>query len=331
MPVTLSLVPLLLAACASDGDPLLSSLASTSDASSNRDDDDETRDATSGQPNPDDGTTGTAMGVDSGSTSGGASIEGGSSDGGANVMTVGACAVGAGTQQGVGSTMERYLSADVTRDGRNYRMITNGWGDGWLSHSVSWQGTAMAIESFDGSRQPNGAPAGYPSVFCGRYSDTSLECGLPTPLSSVTEINTAVSWSRADTGTYNVAYDVWLGNANSTGFGSLESYFMVWLQDPPVESPAGMLQETGVTVANVPGVWNIIAGSVNNRPIVNYVRAQGDEVYAMAFDMMDFIRDARARGLNFPGNDLLAIAIGFEIWQGPVTNLTLDDFCLDIQ
>lgn len=248
-------------------------------------------------------------------------------------MTAGACTLGAGSHQGSGSTTDQYFGADVTRDGRNYRMITNGWGANWQSHSISWQGTTLNIGNFQGSRQTNGAPAGYPSVFCGRYSDTSQACGLPTPLSSVTALNTAVNWSHPDgNGTYNVAYDVWLGNGSGGGFGGgLQSYFMVWLRDPPVESPAGSLREQGVTVPNAPGTWNIIDGMVNGLPIVNYVRAEGDDLHAFAFDIMDFIRDAQGRGLNFPGNDLLAIAIGFEIWQGPVTNLSLDDFCLDIR
>lgn len=247
-------------------------------------------------------------------------------------MSAGKCTIGAGMQAGDGQTTEQYFGANVTRDGSNYRMITNGWGMGWRGHDISWLGSSLSINTYDGSRQDNGAPAGYPSVFCGRYSDTSEDCGLPKALSSVTAINTAVSWSHpmAD-GTYNVAYDVWLGDGMGGGFRSLQSYFMVWLKDPADESPAGSLQEEGVTVANAPGTWNIIAGTVNNLPIVNYVRAEGDELHALAFDVMDFIRDAQMRNLEFPGADLLAVAIGFEIWQGPVTGLKLNDFCLDIQ
>ncbi|HEX2734583.1 MAG TPA: hypothetical protein VHM70_23425 [Polyangiaceae bacterium] len=247
-------------------------------------------------------------------------------------MMAGKCTLGAGMQQGDGETMEQYFGADVTRDGKNYRMITNGWGMNWMSHDISWLGSSISINTYEGSRQSNGAPAGYPSVFCGRYSETSLDCGLPMALGSVTALNTAVSWSHpmAD-GTYNVAYDVWLGDGSGTGFRSLQSYFMVWLKDPAEEGPAGTLQEEGVTVPNAPGTWNIVAGMVNNLPIVNYVRAEGDELHAIAFNIMDFIHDAQTRNLNFPGNDLLAVAIGFEIWQGPVTGLKLNDFCLDIQ
>jgi hypothetical protein len=87
----------------------------------------------------------------------------------------------------------------------------------------------------------------------------------------------------------------------------------------------------GVTVPGVPGTWNIWSGMVNARPIVNYVRVEGDDLEEIAVDLMSFLDDARDRKYDLPGDDILAISFGFKVWAGPVTNLTLDDFCLDIQ
>lgn len=283
-----------------------------------------------------DGVGGMASGGDGnggGSASGGVGGSEGSGGASPSGLTAGACTIGAGTQAGEGQTKERYLDADVTRDGKNYMMITNGWGQGFVSHDISWLGTSMTVHGFEGSRQTNGAPAGYPTVFCGRYSDkTSKECGLPTVRSSISALNTAASWTHeAADGTYNVAYDIWMGGA-STGFGSgLQSYFMVWLHDPIGEGPAGSPNTSDVIVADLPGVWQIIAGTVNNLPIVNYVRAEGEDSHELAFDVMDFVRDAESRNLTFPGDQVLSVAIGFEIWQGSVTDLQLNDFCVDVQ
>jgi hypothetical protein len=177
----------------------------------------------------------------------------------------------------------------------------------------------------------DGAPAGYPSIFCGQYSEVSLDCGLPTPRSSLTSLNTAVSWSHATgDGTYNVAYDVWMGSGSGIR-GGLESYFMVWLQDPIGEGPAGTLSTPDVVIGDIPGEWDIIDGTVNGLPIVNYVRAEGEETHEIAFDILDFVRDAETRNLNFPGSQVLSVAIGFEIWQGSVTELQMNDFCVDVQ
>ena len=41
---------------------------------------------------------------------------------------------------------------------------------------------------------------------------------------------------------------------------------------------------------------------------------------------MDFVRDAQTRGFNLPGTHINAVAVGFEIWQGPITNLESVDF-----
>ena len=116
---------------------------------------------------------------------------------------------------------------------------------------------------------------------------------------------------------------------SETGFGM---YLMVWLRDPPGEQPAGSrnAMHQGVTVANVPGVWDIWNGSVNNRPIINWVRQEGMDSTEIEFDVMDFVRDAQMRGLTITGTQVNAVAVGFEIWQGPVTNLESVDFYVDV-
>lgn len=263
-------------------------------------------------------------------TSGGAPAAAGgavAAAGGAPTVS-GGCSLSDAQQSGVASTTDRYGEANVKRNGQNYKFIANGWGANWRSHKISFNGTAMTVESFEGSRQDNGAPAGYPTMFCGKYSDKqSNECGLPKAYSSISSINTLLAWSHPGaTGTYNVAYDVWFGNN-----GNLSSYFMVWFKNPAGEGPAG---SKTVDYASVPGaddVWDIYAGSVNGLPIVNYVRPNGKESNSLVFDMMDFIKDAKGRNLNFPGSDVLSVAVGFEIWEGPVSGLKMEDFCVDVQ
>ena len=105
---------------------------------------------------------------------------------------------------------------------------------------------------------------------------------------------------------------------------------MVWLRDPPGQQPAGSLTETAITVENVPGEWDLWTGTVNRSPIVNYVRAEGEDTLEIEFDVMDFLRDARNRGLDLPGSQILSVAVGFEIWNGPVSNLETVDFYVHV-
>jgi len=76
-------------------------------------------------------------------------------------------------------------------------------------------------------------------MFCGAYSDSqSGECGLPRALDEIAQIRTGWRWApNANTGQYNAAYDIWLGNGTTVAGHS--AFLMIWLRDPPGFQPAG--------------------------------------------------------------------------------------------
>jgi hypothetical protein len=269
------------------------------------------------------GSAGTTGSAGSGAGSAGAAGSAGSAGGGN-----GDGSLGSGMMTGSGRSDEQYATAEVTRNGVPYILITNGWGPGFGEHVVSWNGTSFIVESMAGSAGSQGEPASYPSVFCGKYSVRQIpDCGLPAALDSIGSLRTGWRWSdNGNAGEYNAAYDIWLGDGTR-----LQMYLMVWLRDPPNFQPAGSANAAhqGVTVANVPGVWNIWNGTVNGLPIINWVRATGMESSEIEFDVMDFVRDAQSRGLSLTGTHINAVAVGFEIWQGPITNLESVDFYVD--
>ena len=238
---------------------------------------------------------------------------------------------GTPTQSGNGTTSEQYTKSDVKRNDVNYYFMANGWGPKFQSQTITWSGTSFIVESMQGARGDNYEPATYPTVFCGVYSDSrSGECGLPRAIASIQSLRTGWRWTaNGNTGSYNAAYDIWLSNTDDmTGFSG---YLMVWLRDPAGAQPAGTRKFSNVEVKDAPGTWNIWAGTVNNRPIVNYVRAEGYDSPALEMDVMDFVRDAGARQLNMPGSHILSVAVGFEIWSGPITNLQSNDFYVQVQ
>jgi len=61
------------------------------------------------------------------------------------------------------------------------------------------------------------------------------------------------------------------------------------------------------------------------------VRSEGDDTFELAFDLKTFFDDSIARGYPLPGNDVMSVAIGFEIWNGPVTGLKMHDFCVEVK
>lgn len=238
---------------------------------------------------------------------------------------------GTPTQSGSGTTSEQYLKSDVKRNDVNYYFMANGWGPGFESQTITWNGTSFTVDRMQGTRGPNYEPASYPTVFCGVYSNArSGECGLPKAIADIQSLRTGWSWSaNGNNSSYNAAYDIWLSNtADISGFSG---YLMVWLRDPTGAQPAGTRKISEVEVTNAPGRWNIWAGMVNGAPIVNYVRAEGYDSPALEIDVMDFVRDLKARQLTLPGSTILSVAVGFEIWSGPVTDLKSNDFYVQVQ
>jgi hypothetical protein len=259
-----------------------------------------------------------------------ATSTGGTSTGGTSTDTSDS-GLGNAAMGGTGNTTNRYAKADVTRDGKNYFFMANGWGPGFQSQTVSWNGTSFNV-TMQGTAGPQYQPASYPTMFCGVYSDSrSKECGLPKTLDSISSLRTGWSWdpNGNDSPQYNAAYDIWVGNGSD--ISSHSGFLMVWYREPVGQQPAG--QPTafkGITVQNVPGTWDIWTGAVGGKPIINWVRAEGQDTHSMEFDIMDFVRDAKMRNLTVPGTTVLSVAVGFEMWQS-VNNLQSKDFYVDVK
>ncbi|HYQ47006.1 MAG TPA: hypothetical protein VER11_33775 [Polyangiaceae bacterium] len=253
--------------------------------------------------------------------------------GAAGAKSTGDGTLGNGDYMGMGMSSERYYTAsDIKRNGQSYVLITNGWGPGFQSHTVSWNGTSFTVDKMEGTPGSGGQPASYPSVFCGQYSVMQKgDCGLPKAISELTSLRTGWRWAPNgnENGKYNAAYDIWVGDGTK-----FTGYLMVWLRDPPGYQPAGSSNAMyqGVTVANVEGKWDIWNGTVNGRPIVNWVRHEGSDSHEIEFDVLDFVRDAEMRGLSIPGaTHVRAVAVGFEIWEGPITGLQSLDFYVNVK
>jgi len=238
---------------------------------------------------------------------------------------------GAPLQSGSGTTSERYKKSDVKRDDLNYYFMANGWGPGFQSQTISWNGTSFSVDSMQGQQGSNYEPASYPTVFCGTYSDSqSGPCGLPKAIADIHSLRTGWSWSaNGNFAAYNAAYDIWL--SNTADIGGFSAFLMVWLRDPSGAQPAGSRKFYDVGVNNAPGYWDIWVGVVNNHPCISYARKAGIDSPALEIDVMDFIRDAKARKIDLPGSTVLGVAVGFEIWSGPIQNLQSNDFYVQVQ
>jgi hypothetical protein len=237
--------------------------------------------------------------------------------------------LGKGVYQGTGTSSDQYAESDVFRNGVGYKFIANGWGTNWAGHNITWNGTSFTVLSLSGSQGSDYSPAGYPTMFCGVYSEKPSpgDCGLPGTISALSSVRTGWRWkANGNNGEYNAAWDIWLGNG-----GSFSAYLMVWLRDPPRQQPAGSAATAGATVPGLPGTWSIWTGNVNGSPIVNYVVSEGSDLGELEFDVLDVYNDAKGRNYNLPGDTIMSVAVGFEVWNGPVSNLVTEDFYVDVK
>ena len=51
----------------------------------------------------------------------------------------------------------------------------------------------------------------------------------------------------------------------------------------------------------------------------------------LEFDVLDVYRDVQKHNYNLPGSQLLAVAVGFEVWNGPIKSLKTNDFYVDVK
>jgi len=268
-------------------------------------------------------------------STGGVTATGGSnmtSNGGSGTSTGTPPGFGTPTYEGMGSSMERYAKTPVRRNGGEYLFMANGWGPGFTSQTVSWEGTSFTVDTMEGKQGSNYEPASYPTVFCGYYSDSmSGTCGLPKATADIHSLYTGWKWQpNGNAGQYNAAYDIWISRDGTLAGHS--GFLMVWLRDPPGQQPAGSVKVQNVAVPGVPGMWNIWVGTIGGKPYVAYVRPEGQDVYELEFDVMAFWRDASSRPTTtVPGSYILSVAVGFEIWNGPITNLESSDFYVEVK
>lgn len=233
-----------------------------------------------------------------------------------------------GSNSGMGTIVEQYGVAKVMRDGRNYVIQNNVWGNN-TQQNITYDGTTYEITKQTGNNVSSGpsamGPVSYPSVFIGsNYERTTEGSNLPIAVSAIKSVKTAwsVNAGSAVAGTYNAAYDVWF----STGPGGdpeapSGGYLMVWFYKPPNAQPIGpQPSSTGVTIPGVSGTWDIWIGPNTgnaNRPVISYVRTQPTQ--SLEFDLNAFIQDALKRpGAIQSGWYLSNVFAGFEIWNGGV-------------
>lgn len=155
--------------------------------------------------------------------------------------------------------------------------------------------------------------ASYPFIYYGsHFGSVSPGTVLPLGLADVKAARSSWSFTPADQGSWNAAYDVWFSKGTSTagGFGG-GAELMIWLNyrgnTPPAGKKIGTVTVDGMgwTLWEGPIGWNYIA-YLADKP-VNSVKD---------LDLMGFINDCLSRGYLDRSWYLAAVEAGIELRTG---------------
>ncbi|MBN1797886.1 MAG: hypothetical protein JW822_04890 [Spirochaetales bacterium] len=93
--------------------------------------------------------------------------------------------------------------------------------------------------------EPPGGVKAYPEIIYGHkpWSAASTTADLPVQISAITDITAVYDITQTASGSYNLAFDVWLNDTNPPTGESITRELMIWL-DREVMVPAGTYQAT---------------------------------------------------------------------------------------
>ncbi|RSS09062.1 hypothetical protein EF917_00350 [Streptomyces sp. WAC00469] len=196
----------------------------------------------------------------------------------------------------------------TTIQGR-YVVQNNRWGTD-APQCVTVTDSGFRVSRADGAVPTDGAPKAYPSVYYGcHYGNCSPGTALPARIGSVSGAPTGISYSYVGDAVYDAAYDIWLDPTPRTD-GVNRTEIMIWFNRVGPVQPVG--SQTGT--ATVAGrTWEVWTGNNGSNDVLSFVAPSA--IDSWNFDVMDFVRQAIARGLATDDWYLTSVQAGFEPWQ----------------
>ncbi|WP_371573560.1 cellulose binding domain-containing protein [Streptomyces sp. NBC_01314] len=232
------------------------------------------------------------------------------------LATVAALFVATPPAQADTTVCEQFGSAVV--QGR-YVVQNNRWGTG-EPQCVTTTDTGFRVTRADGSVPTNGAPKSYPSAFNGcHYTNCSPGTNLPAQLAGISSAPSSISYGYVGDAVYNASYDIWLDPTPRTD-GVNRTEIMIWFNKVGPIQPIG----SQVGTATVGGrSWQVWSGNNGSNDVLSFVAPSA--IGSWSFDVMDFVRQAVARGLAQNSWYLTSVQAGFEPWQNG-TGLAVNSF-----
>ncbi|GAA4097464.1 GH12 family glycosyl hydrolase domain-containing protein [Actinomadura miaoliensis] len=190
---------------------------------------------------------------------------------------------GAGTGSGTQCVSDSYQSGN-----------TIGWSTNW-----NWTGQQNSVKSY------------VSSVLGWHWGWKTSGTGLPVQLSANRNVNTGWTFQPNASGTYNVAYDLWLHTIpNPDWSNNPTDEVMIWLYRA---GGAGPLGNKVATVSLAGATWDLYQGNIGWE-VYSFVRTSNTT--SANFNIRDFLNHLRSnRGLS-SSKYLTSVQAGTEVFTG---------------
>lgn len=185
----------------------------------------------------------------------------------------------------------------------------------------SWSGAASSVKSY--SSAVLGWHWGY------HVQDT----GLPVQVSASRAVECGLSYSVSQSGTMNVAYDLWLHSVPDPQWGRSgyptdqpTDELMIWLYKAGGAAPIGTVQGSAVSLGGA--LWNVYKGAVtsNGQTLWNvYSFVRTTNTNSATLNLSDFTAEVVERGWMPSSRYLTSVQLGPEVFLGTGT-LTVSSF-----
>jgi hypothetical protein len=171
---------------------------------------------------------------------------------------------------------------------------TIGWGTNW-----NWTGQQNSVKSYASS------------VLGWHWGWVNSNTGLPVQLSANRNVNTGWNFSVSQTGTLNVAYDLWAHTiSNPTWQNNPTDEIMVWLYRAGGAGPLGTYQAT----VNIAGTnWDLYRGNIGWN-VFSFVRQSNTTNSTL--NLRDFLNNLVSRGWMSNSKYLTSVEAGTEVFHG---------------
>lgn len=185
---------------------------------------------------------------------------------------------------------------------------TIGWGTNW-----SWTGQQNSVKSYDSS------------VLGWHWGWRTGGTELPVRLNAGRDIFTDWRYRVSASGTYNVAYDLWLHDIPNPDWpNNPTDEIMIWTYRAGGAGPVGTLQGT-VTIAGT--TWDLYRGNIGWN-VFSFIRRSNTT--AATLHLQDFLNNLIGRGWVPNTKYLSSIQAGTEVFHG-TGRLDIDAYTADIR